>query len=84
LVYYLELWSWRIAPGDVRRSEAHRPGTREIVRVAGGRITVAVGGTREELRAGQLALLAGDRLHRYENPGRTTAVFTLVVHEPVH
>ena len=79
----LELWSWKIAPGDVRQSEAHRPGTREIVRVTGGRLAVAVGGTREELRAGQLALLAGDRPHRYENPGRTNAVFTLVVHEPL-
>ncbi len=79
----LELWSWRIAPRDVRRSGAHRKGTREIVRVTRGRLAITVGGRREELRSGQVAILSGDRPHRYENTGRTTAVFTLVVHEPM-
>jgi transcriptional regulator with XRE-family HTH domain len=79
----LELWRWKIAPGDSRRSAEHRPGTREIVRVTAGRLVVTVEGKREELKPGRLALLAGDRPHRYENPGRAYAVFDMVVHEPL-
>jgi transcriptional regulator with XRE-family HTH domain len=79
----LELWSWRLTAGDVRRSDPHRAGTQEIVKLTRGRLVVTVGERREELSAGQLALLAGDRPHRYENPGRTPALFTLVVHEPL-
>jgi hypothetical protein len=44
---------------------------------------VTVEGKREKLRQRWLALLAGDRPHRYENPGRAYAVFDMVVHEPL-
>jgi transcriptional regulator with XRE-family HTH domain len=79
----LELWTWKLAPGDVRRSEPHRPGTREILRLTRGRLKLTVEGQHEELSVGQLALIAGDRPHRYENPGDSPALFTLVVHEPL-
>ncbi|HSF18293.1 MAG TPA: XRE family transcriptional regulator [Vicinamibacteria bacterium] len=79
----LELWSWKLAPGDVRQSEPHRPGAQEIVRLTRGRLAVSVEGEREELCAGKLALFAGDRSHRYENPGDSPALFTLVVHDPL-
>jgi transcriptional regulator with XRE-family HTH domain len=79
----LGLWSWELAPGDVRDSEPHRPGTTEILQVRRGRLVVDVSPDREELGAGRVALFAGDRPHRFENLGRSVAVFTLVVHEPV-
>jgi transcriptional regulator with XRE-family HTH domain len=79
----LELWSWELSPGDVRDSEPHRPGTTEIVQVQRGRLVVDVSPDREELGAGRVALFAGDRPHRFENLGRSVAVFTLIVHEPV-
>jgi transcriptional regulator with XRE-family HTH domain len=79
----LELWDWRIAPGDVRDSEAHRRGTREIVRIRRGRLVLTVGGERRELAPGELALLAGDRPHRMENDGDEATEFELVVHEPL-
>lgn len=79
----LELWTWDLAPGDVRESDPHRSGTQEIVRVAQGHLVVVVDQVREELRPGIVALFAGDRPHRFENPGPEAAMFTLVVHEPV-
>jgi transcriptional regulator with XRE-family HTH domain len=79
----LELWSWDIAPGDVREGEAHRPGTTEIVQIRRGRLTVTVGPDREELGPGRVALFPGDRPHGFENLGRETASFALTVHEPV-
>jgi transcriptional regulator with XRE-family HTH domain len=79
----IELWSWDIAPGEVREGEAHRPGTAEIVHIRRGRLTVTVGPDREELGPGSVALFPGDRPHRFENLGRDTASFALMVHEPV-
>ena len=31
-----ELWDWRLGPGDVHRSEAHRSGTHELLLVRAG------------------------------------------------
>lgn len=36
----LELWTWTLEPGDERRSEAHRPGSREAVLVTRGTLTL--------------------------------------------
>jgi transcriptional regulator with XRE-family HTH domain len=79
----IELWAWDIAPGDVRESVVHRPGTTEIVEIRRGRLTVMVGSDREELGPGHVALFRGDRPHRFENLKREIASYALMVHEPV-
>jgi len=79
----LELWAWELAPGDVRASDPHRAGTQEIVHLARGRMVIVVDDHHEEVIGGQVARFAGDRPHRFENPGPDPAAFTLVVHEPV-
>src|SRR3954453_3167788 len=47
----LELWSWMLAPGDGRTSEAHRPGSLELVSVDTGTVALDVGDHHVEVPA---------------------------------
>src|SRR6266700_6185092 len=40
----VELWDWTLGPGDHHMSEAHTPGTKELLQVQQGTITVEVAG----------------------------------------
>src|SRR5580693_2608592 len=40
----VELWDWTLGPGDRHLSEPHTPGTKELVQVQHGTITVEVAG----------------------------------------
>jgi transcriptional regulator with XRE-family HTH domain len=79
----LELWHWTLAPGDERESDAHRSGSREVLMVTAGAVTVSVGsGDPVVVRRGQSALFRADEPHSYRNDGRGQASFVLAVHEP--
>lgn len=77
----LELWGWVLQPGEARRSDPHRAGSREALTVTDGSVTVEVGGERVVLRRGQSAAWAADVEHRYANDGARPARFTLAVYE---
>ena len=79
----LELWDWRLAPGDGHEADAHTAGTRELLHVHAGAVELAVGDERVTLRAGDAAAFPGDVPHAYRNAGRGSARFSLTVHEPV-
>ena len=78
----LELWDWTLAPGDHHESEAHTPGTRELLQVQEGSLTLAVADQSTALQAGDAATFAGDVAHSYTNRGKRPARFTLAVFEP--
>jgi transcriptional regulator with XRE-family HTH domain len=78
----IELWSWTLTPGDQRASEAHRPGSVELITVDAGTVAVDVGHRHVEVPAGDSAWFDATLQHTYSNPGTTTATFTLVVFEP--
>lgn len=78
----IELWSWTLTPGDQRVSEAHRPGSVELITVDTGSVALDVGHYHVEVSAGDSAWFDATLPHRYSNPGTTTATFTLVVLEP--
>jgi transcriptional regulator with XRE-family HTH domain len=78
----VELWDWTLAPGDQHRSEAHTPGTKELVQVLQGTITVEAAGQSVTLDAGDAIAFAGDVAHSYANPGTQPARFSLAVFEP--
>lgn len=78
----VELWDWSLGPGDIHESEAHTSGTRELVHVLNGSITVGVGGEEVTLKSGDAAAFPGDVAHSYANPGRRAARFFLSVFEP--
>jgi transcriptional regulator with XRE-family HTH domain len=78
----VELWDWSLAPTEVHTSEAHAPGTKELIHVLRGSILVKVGEESVTLRAGDAITFSGDVAHSYTNAGRGTARFSLAVFEP--
>ena len=78
----LELWDWTLAPGDQHASEAHTPGTRELVQVQEGTIVVTAADQSVTLTAGDAVAFAGDVPHAYANPDTQPARFSLAVFEP--
>lgn len=79
----VELWEWHLAPGDAYDGEAHQPGTRELIFVLEGRLTLAVGGEEAGAQAGDAVAFAADRPHGYRNHGATATRFVMVVsHRP--
>ncbi|TNM39778.1 helix-turn-helix domain-containing protein [Nocardioides albidus] len=78
----LELWEWTLGVGDLHASEAHTAGTRELLQVHDGAITVVVGEETVRLGAGDAIAFPGDVPHSYANAGRKVARFSLSVFEP--
>jgi transcriptional regulator with XRE-family HTH domain len=77
-----ELWDWTLGPGDQHGSEAHTPGTKELIQVQQGTITVEVAGQPVILEAGDAVAFPGDVAHSYANPRNEPARFSLAVFEP--
>ena len=78
-----ELWEWTLGPGESHPSEAHAPGTRELLLVLDGELELRVGENAEMLAPGDAASFAGDLAHEYANAGPArTARFALAVFEP--
>jgi transcriptional regulator with XRE-family HTH domain len=75
----VELWRWTLRPGERRDSEAHTPGTREIIAVDSGTLCLLVGESRTEVPAGDAAVFRGDRTHSYANEGEDDLHFILAV-----
>lgn len=79
----LELWVWTLEPGDGRRSDAHRTGSREALLVIEGAVTIEVGAADPvRLGEGESALFRADEPHSYRNDTDASARFVLAVHEP--
>jgi quercetin dioxygenase-like cupin family protein len=75
----VELWDWRMAPGERHTSVEHSPGTRELVHVQAGCLVVTVEGADHRVAAGETVDFAADRPHGYRNDGDVTLVLTMVV-----
>jgi transcriptional regulator with XRE-family HTH domain len=75
----IELWKWELAPGERRDSEAHTPGTREILYVEDGTLTLTVDGHRSLLPTGTAGVFASDRAHAYGNDTETICRYVLAV-----
>jgi transcriptional regulator with XRE-family HTH domain len=78
----VELWDWTLAPGDHHATEAHTPGTKELLQIQQGTITLAVADQSINLDAGDAVSFPGDVAHSYANPGTEPARFSLAVFEP--
>src|SRR5262245_45775376 len=78
----VELWDWTLAPDDVHKSEAHTPGTRELMHVQEGTIRVEIEDQSVTLDAGDAIAFPGDVAHSYGNPRARPARFSLAVFEP--
>ena len=78
----VELWDWRLAPHEAYASDDHQPGTREVITVLAGSVTVSVGGEEYVVHTGQTIDLAADRTHGYQNLTDASARFTMLVTMP--
>jgi len=78
----LELWDWTLGPGDRHFSEAHTTGTKELIEVLEGTITVEVADQSVILGAGDAVSFPGDVAHAYGNAGKRPSRFSLAVFEP--
>ncbi|GAA0922305.1 XRE family transcriptional regulator [Nonomuraea longicatena] len=78
----LELWEWTLAPGEHHNGDAHPAGTREMLTVLSGELTLTVYGGDHVVQTGSAALFTADRPHRYANRGTGETRFIMVVSEP--
>lgn len=78
----VELWDWTLGVGDRHESEAHVPGTKELLHVLQGKVALEVAGESTTLSVGDAASFPGDVPHAYGNVGRGMARFSLSVFEP--
>jgi transcriptional regulator with XRE-family HTH domain len=80
---HLELWSWRLLPGEAHASEAHAPGTQELLHVTDGELVLDVAGAVCPVPCGAGVLLQADRPHTYRNDSAGPVAFTMTVAQPV-
>lgn len=78
----VELWDWSLGAHDMHASTAHTPGTRELLQVQEGSVSLDVDGQRHALATGDAITFPGDLPHSYANPHSAHARFTLTVFEP--
>ncbi len=78
----VELWDWTLAPGERHDSEAHSDGTRELLHVREGTLTVEFDGDRYDLEPGDALSFYGDATHAYVNSTDAPTRFSLTVFEP--
>jgi transcriptional regulator with XRE-family HTH domain len=75
----VELWTWELQPGEPHDSDAHAAGTREVVYVQEGTLTLTVDGHSHIVEAGAAAVFVGDRRHSYRNGAGTPCRYILAV-----
>jgi transcriptional regulator with XRE-family HTH domain len=78
----IELWDWTLGPGDEHRSDPHAGGTRELIHVLDGTVTVECADRSECLATGDAMSFPGDVSHAYINGSAIPARFALTVFEP--
>ncbi|AKJ08718.1 XRE family transcriptional regulator [Streptomyces incarnatus] len=78
----VEVWRWRLEPGEEYPSHPHQAGVVETVSVTSGRMTLIVDGAEHTVAAGQTATFDGDTAHTYRGAGTETCHLIMTVHLP--
>ncbi|MGW2841058.1 helix-turn-helix domain-containing protein [Streptomyces sp. NPDC001493] len=78
----VEVWRWRLEPGEEYPSHPHQAGVVETVSVIAGRMVLVVDGTEHPVVAGQTATFEGDVAHTYRGAGDETCNLIMTVHLP--
>jgi transcriptional regulator with XRE-family HTH domain len=81
----VELWDVRMVAGDGYSSEAHPSGTRELLLVIEGELSLELDGALHRVGAGDAIAFVADRPHTYRNAGKTElrcAMAVVVGQEP--
>jgi transcriptional regulator with XRE-family HTH domain len=78
----VEVWRWRLHPGERHDSHPHGPGVTETLTVVRGRMLLVVDGSGRPLRAGETTAFGADVPHAYEGAGRGVCELIMTVHLP--
>ncbi|MFC4146847.1 cupin domain-containing protein [Micromonospora mangrovi] len=78
----VELWDWRMQPGETHHSPDHPRGTREVLHVLTGTAIVDVDGVDHVVRAGETIEFHADRAHGYRPEGDEPLRLVMVVVTP--
>lgn len=76
----VDLWRWRLAPGDSYQGQPDPAGSAELFHVLEGELTLSVGADRWSVPAGGSARLASDCRYAYENQGSEPVTFVRTVY----
>src|SRR3954471_4102176 len=79
----VEVWRWRLHPGERHDSHAHPAGVTETLTVVRGQMVLVLGDTVRPLRAGETTAFASDVPHAYEGAGRGPCELLMTVHLPM-
>lgn len=80
----VEVWRWRLQPGERYDSRAHPAGVTETLTVIRGQMLLTVAGTTHPLNAGTTTAFAADVPHSYQAAGRGPCELIMTVHLPEH
>jgi transcriptional regulator with XRE-family HTH domain len=75
----VELWDVRMVAGDGYASEGHPSGTRELLLVIDGELTLEMDGDPHQVGAGDAIAFVADRPHAYRNRGSAPLRYSLSV-----
>ncbi|MFE8914938.1 helix-turn-helix domain-containing protein [Streptomyces globisporus] len=78
----VEVWRWRLEPGEEYPSHPHQAGVVETVSVTAGRMVLVADGAEHPVGAGQTATFDGDVPHAYRGAGTGTCHLVMTVHLP--
>jgi len=74
-----ELWHWVVLPGESFGGDPHAPGTRELIWIESGTLTITVDGEPHLAQAGESARFPANLPHSYSNTGNEPTRFTMLV-----
>jgi transcriptional regulator with XRE-family HTH domain len=72
------LWRWAVQPGERWGGDPHTPGSREMIWVESGVITLTVSARRYQVEPGQCARFYGGLPHGYANEGTEPVLMTMI------
>ncbi|WP_256862535.1 cupin domain-containing protein [Microbispora sp. GKU 823] len=80
----VEVWRWRLHPGEAYPSHPHPDGVVETVSVIHGRLTLVLDGAEHQVPAGATATFDGGVPHTYRGGGAEPCELLMTVHLPPH
>ena len=78
----LEMWQWRLMPGEHSDSDPHPAGTVELLHVTEGELTLTVDGVEYRVPAGASASFEANTPHTYGNTGEAPMRMIMAVSVP--
>jgi transcriptional regulator with XRE-family HTH domain len=78
----VEVWRWRLHPGERHDSHAHQAGVTETLTIVRGQMLLIVGDREHPLHAGATTVFSSDVAHAYVGAGRGPCELLMTVHLP--